>query len=246
MEHRIAGIIPAHNHGRFIADSINGMVDQTRQIDMLAIVDNGSKDDTRKVVTDLIEEKNININAEGTLSCTGFIRGVFTWFVSVHKPLGPSAARNIGCRFFEQNADIYAFCDSDDFYAPEKVERSLKYFEDPNVSMVYSDFISLNNDTGISFIEYKEPFDLRRLHQECLANSDSLIRKEHLQKVGWFPEHLRVSEDYATWIKLGRISVLCHLPAPLVTIRTGSHSSTATVSKETWQQCWNQMRKELQ
>ena len=123
---------------------------------------------------------------------------------------------------------------------PTKIEESLVYFqENPHCGMVYSDYYTFNENG--QYIQFKESYSKVRLAQECLGNMDSLFRFSALKANNFFDESLRVCEDYDMYLGMSNKYILCHIPKPLVKIRIGNHSSTSTVPKEIWQQCYTKV-----
>lgn len=237
---RVTAILPSHNHSKWVKGAINSLVHQTRQPDLIIIVNNGSIDNSAEKILSKFCNPQKSIQSGSNIECyQGKIENINSLFYNIDKAIGPSAARNLGIK---QGAiyqtDIYAFLDTDDEYEPTKIEESLKWFEDDSVGLVYSDYTTQNEQTGLKIREYKEAHSQMRLMQECLANSDSLIRADVFNKVGLFDSEMRCVEDWDMWLRIAQKYILIHIPKSLVLIRTGLHSSTATVPKETWQQNW--------
>lgn len=245
MTNKVIAIVPTKNHSQWLTDCLMGLANQTIKPSILVIVDDGSIDDTWELINKLTKDnKKVAVNPEHEPKelQLGTLEGISTLSVRFNNSYGPSIARNYALRTIEQgNEDsIIAFCDSDDIYMSTKIEESLVYFqENPHCGMVYSDYYTFNEEN--KYIQFKESYSTTRLAQECLGNMDSLFRFSALKANNFFDETLRVCEDYDMYLSMSHKYILCHLPVPLVKIRIGNHSSTATVPKEVWQQCYTKV-----
>ncbi len=99
----VSVIIPAYNRQRLIVRAIQSVMEQTVPVAEVIVVDDGSTDDTVRVV-----------------------RGTFpsVRIVQLEKNSGAQAARAAGIR--EAAGDWIAFHDSDDEWLPEKIEWQLQ------------------------------------------------------------------------------------------------------------------------
>lgn len=128
MTPRISVVIPSYNHERFIAQTIQSVLDQSVDDLELVIVDDGSKDRTPEVVretfarypnrkTSLIEQENKGAHA-------AIMRGI-------------SAS----------NGSIIAILNSDDYYSPNRLERVLPLFKGQRYAFAFTK-VALVNEAG--------------------------------------------------------------------------------------------------
>lgn len=94
-------IINNYNYGRFVADAIESALAQTYSNCEVIVVDDGSQDDSREVIS-------------------GFGNRIKTVFKSNG---GQSSAFNAG--FAESSGDVICFLDSDDVFLPNKVQQAV-------------------------------------------------------------------------------------------------------------------------
>lgn len=221
-------VIPCHNHARWVGGAMRSVAEQDYPNKRLVVIDDGSTDDSWTVIDSFADR----IRKTGVGVCTHRIR----------KAVGPSAARNVGIRLSWTPTDIYGFLDSDDYYLPGKISKSVaKILEDPvAIGGVSADYETFNEESGIKIREFKEPYSRERLLRECLLTSP-LLTKTTLEKVGLFDEELRVAEDYDLWLRISEKFIFLHIPEALLRIRVGNHNSTSTVKKEVWQDCWKKV-----
>lgn len=110
---RVSIIMPYYNAGKYILETVEGIIDQTYQDWELIIVDDCSPD---------LETTNVlqRINAMDTR-----IRVMKT-----KENGGAGVARNIAIH--EARGRYLAFCDSDDWWYPTKLEEQIKFMEENN------------------------------------------------------------------------------------------------------------------
>lgn len=230
----VVAVIPTHNHKRWIFPTLISLQLQHYLPTALVVVDDGSSDGTLDaLLAQMTELQKKEWGWSGDYGGTNLV------VARNEEARGPAAARNLGARLASQfKPDLLAFCDSDDYYEQAKIYESVAAWKKApeTIGVVYSDYYTVNSE-GLSLRNYKEPYSTRLL-QECIINCDSLISWEAFQWAGGFPEDLRVCEDYALWLKICQKYLAYHIPEPLVNIRVGSHSSSATVPTEQWQSCY--------
>ena len=242
----ITACIPLYNHENWVLDCLKSMATQTYDNLKIVLCDDGSTDNGFEVVKSQIKDiqnGQIGQSDEPGEIVGGLYEGRQIIAIRFNHNHGPSLCRNYMIQTALDDTDIFAFCDSDDWYGKEKVSKSVQYFLDnPFVGVVYSDYSTIDKN-GNSHIQYKEPFSKARLAQECLPNMDSLISVQCFKDCGMFDESLRVAEDLDRWLAFAPKFLFCHIPDyTLLNIRVGSHSSTDMVDKQIWLDNVNRVR----
>lgn len=102
---KVSIIIPTYNSAKYIHDAIESVLNQTYQDFEIIVMDDGSIDNTKKVLRSYIESKKIR------------------YFYQKNK--GPSAARNKGIR--EAKGEYIAFLGADDIWHKKKLEKSINF-----------------------------------------------------------------------------------------------------------------------
>lgn len=227
----VTGIVPICNHEKWVKQAVLSLVQQTRPVDHLVVIDDSSEDRSLEMVKSLIENGKI----VGT--------NVPCYVLKSPKRSGPSASRNAGIKYLWDKTDIFALLDSDDYYYPTKIEESLKQFDSnlAKVGVVYTDYDTINESTGLTLRQYKQAYSRELLLRECIINCDSLVSKRAIEKVGLFDESLRCVEDYDLWLRLTEHFMAIHISESMVGIRVGRHSSTDSESKDTWNKCYQKV-----
>ena len=102
----VSVIMPTYNTGKLLIGSINSVLNQTYSNIELLIVDDCSSDEETKRILNDFSLKDCRVNV--------------TYLKSNH---GPSYARNIAIE--KATGRYIAFCDSDDKWQPEKIEKQI-------------------------------------------------------------------------------------------------------------------------
>ncbi|MHA3774167.1 glycosyltransferase [Verrucomicrobiota bacterium sgz303538] len=211
--------MPCFNHGRFIAESVEAVLNQTvREIELI-VVDDNSSDDSHVRLTELASrDRRIKI-------------------IRHDRNRGASGARNSGLRLAK--GAFVAFCDADDVWEPEKLATQLDLLaEKPEYGLTYSDAAIIDeNGTRVGgrfsddFPPPQQPSG-NLFNDLCSRNfinmQTVLIRRERLADGLFFDEQISWVEDWWHWIQLSRRVLFLYSPQPLAKYRVHSRSTAVT------------------
>lgn len=193
----VSVIIPTYNCERYIAETINSILNQTLSDIEVIVVDDGSTDRTREIVASfdttvrLITQPNARV----------------------------CAARNRGIS--EAVGQYICLMDHDDYWFPHKLEQQVALLQaQPEVGVVYSAFILWHADSNGHFPE-PASFDIAAYpdgidpelsgwiyHQfllDCwMLTSTAMFRREVFEICGNFDVNLPYSEDWDLWLRISR------------------------------------------
>jgi glycosyltransferase involved in cell wall biosynthesis len=239
-------IICNYNYSDYITRAIQSAQKQTYPCN-LAIYDDASQDDSwEKIKTIFGGTYNTEDNEYYTKLSDGqniALRGKMN--------LGPSQSRNILIDQTIDNTDYFAILDADDENYPLKIQKAVNILQNnPLIGIVYADYDIYNVDTKNCIREYKEPYNLSRLFQDCIIHSGSVVRKTALDSIreqyGWFDPRLRCAEDFDLWLRICQKSLAYHIPESLSLVRIHQNNSTNSVRKEVWEKCWQLVRQKYE
>ncbi len=242
-------LIANYNDQEYIDCSIESAVNQDYPGKLnICIVDDGSTDDSWKVIQSYFAEKEGDLlqkNNAGRFGNTNLI-------AIKSKNGGPSSARNVGIKHTIEHTDIYAILDSDDEMYENKVSSCIDLFQKGQgiIGVVYADYDTVETKTGKTIREFKEPYSRRRLVQECIVHSGALILKEALEQVleetGYYDKEMRTCEDYDLWMRISEKYIIAHVPKSLTKVRVTGDNSSFIVNQEVWQKNWIRIREKMQ
>ena len=207
-------ILPTFNRADLVLESIHSVLGQTYKNFELIVIDDGSVDNTRELLSPLVEE------------------GLLTY--AYQENLGLPAARNHGIRL--ANGSLISFLDSDDLYLPEKLEKQVAYFDKhPDAQVLqcwFTKFSEESADLGVrdtSWFEGKIYPEILTQWSVLMAVASVMLRSGVIEKVGPFNESLRWGEDLDLWRRVARHFPFHMIPESLVRIR--AHDSSMSSDK---------------
>jgi glycosyltransferase involved in cell wall biosynthesis len=205
----VTALICNYNYGRFLADALESALAQTWQPMEVLVVDDGSTDESRSVLEKYRSRVKVILKENG----------------------GQASAFNAGIA--EANGEIICFLDSDDFWYPERVERTVaKYREGPfglvcgELQMVNEKGVKIKNLTNSEFMRtHMESGDLLE-YRESRGCQWVFSPTSGMSIPAWlahevFPlpeEEWRISADVPV-----ALSAICHAPVGVITRPLGAY-----------------------
>jgi len=180
----VSVIIPVYNRQDTVIRALKSVVSQTFRDFELIVVDDGSTDNTVKIIQASGIELNLIVHADN---------------------YGVSAARNTG--ILKANSNLIAFLDSDDYWLPHKLQEQVNFFKE-NIHAVACQTKEkwIRNDKqvnpGLRHIKSGGNIFLKSLDLCYISPSAIMIRRSVFDRIGLFDESLNVCEDYDLWLRL--------------------------------------------
>ncbi|SPD73496.1 Glycosyltransferase, group 2 family protein [uncultured Desulfobacterium sp.] len=201
----VSVIIPTFNRQRMLGRAISSVLDQTFTQYEVIVVDDGSRDGTKKLVTEF----------------GGRVR-----YMAHPANYGVSAARNTGIK--NSNAPFIAFLDSDDYWLPKKLETQMEFFEkNPHAVACQTGETWIKNGRRVNPKKrHQKPSGdifIPSLRLCLVSPSAVMLKRTLLEEVGLFDETLPACEDYDLWLRIG-----CRHPVYLIgqelMVKQGGHA----------------------
>ena len=118
-------IMPSWNTGKFIAESIQCVIDQTYQNWELLIVDDCSTDNTDEIVEPFLNDTRIK-------------------YLHNEKNSGAALTRNKAMR--EAQGEWIAFLDSDDLWTPDKLDKQIRFMKEHEYVLSYTEYEKIDEE----------------------------------------------------------------------------------------------------
>jgi len=184
MKPVISVVLTTYNRGKkYLPKAIESVINQTFKDWELVIVDDGSTDNTSKVVSSY-KDKRIRYYKIDHFGCD-------------------TRSKNIGTK--RANGEYIAYLDDDNAFRPDHLQALLKCLEkNENIVLAYGDrWVIFDDKSGKERIGVHSDFDAARLMQQnYIDTSDVLVKKEVLFKVGGWDEKLRKFIDWNLWVRM--------------------------------------------
>ena len=178
-------VIPTYNRAHMLGSAIQSVLDQTYDDWELIVVDDGSTDDTRELVSRYDDER-------------------IQYIYQDNKKL--PGARNTGIR--AGTGEFVAFLDSDDLFLPGKLDiQRAALIQDTDIGLVASGWTEI--DLQHRPLRTHRPWQMKRglaleewLYGCPFIVPSVLIRRDWLARVGLFDERQHYVEDWDLWLRL--------------------------------------------
>ena len=231
---RVSVIIPAYNHEKFVAQAIESVLQQTFQDFEIIITDDGSSDNTARVIKKFSDPR---------------IR-----FFAFENNRGACVVANIALQHVQ--GEYVAILSSDDLFLPKKLETQVQFLDrHPEYGAVFSDaqlidengeplqdeshpYTHLFNQPNKSRFEWLRHFFYK---ENCLCHPTVLIRSECYRKIGSFNEWYAQLPDFEFWVRLCQHYEIHILPEKLIQFRILSQNKNASsarpevISRASWE-----------
>ncbi len=191
MSALVSIITPSFNSAKFIAETIQSVQHQTHQNWEMIIVDDGSFDDTERIVRSIIEkDKRIQ-------------------FYKLTQNSGPAIARNTGIE--KASGKYLTFIDADDIWFPTFIENSIKTIDESGIPFVFSSYKRANEQLEFVYSDFIVPHKVS--YSDILkSNSISCLTAfVEIKKLGKkYMPLIRKRQDMGLWLNYLKVVPFAH------------------------------------
>lgn len=223
----VSVIMPSYNTGKFIAESIASVVAQTYTDWELIIVDDASTDNTDEIVAKAIRHCE---EQQGDAAILGRI-----CYLKNDRNRGAAYSRNRALR--EARGKWVAFLDSDDLWAPDKLEKQIAFMQKNGYAFSYTCYSEMDEKDEKTGVVVGGPAHITKtgMYNYCWPGCLTVMYDREV--VGDIQiADIRKNNDYAMWLKIVR-KADCYLLAENLASyrkRTGSISNHSYVALVKW------------
>jgi len=209
---RVSVIIPTYNRGEVLERAIKSVLAQTYENYELIVVDDGSTDNTSRILSKYGDK--------------------IRYFSKLHG--GVSSSRNFGLE--KSEGTWVAFLDSDDYWLPQKLEKQIRFLQEhPDILVAQTDEKWIRNGKFVNPMKKHRKYS-GWIFPQCLplcivSPSAVIIHQRVFNDVGVFDENLPVCEDYDLWLRIAYKYQIALIPEKLI-VKTGGHSDQ--LSRQYW------------
>ena len=226
---KVSVIIPCYNGAKWISQAVESVLNQTYQEFELIIVDDGSTDNSKKIIDHYL--------------LNGAVR-----YIQHKENKGIPTTRNTGIK--ASKGQYIAFLDQDDLWLSRKLEEQVKLFEkdkDRKIGLVFTDLLYFDSrgetfegawpDRNVAkVLSAKSRRDtLLQLFKENFISTPAAVmirKKECFEKLGLLNEELYSADDYEFWFRIAGNFKIEYLDKPLVKKRLHENNAYEKYAKE--------------
>lgn len=196
-------IMPSYNTVRFIEESIKSVLAQTYTNWELIIVDDASTDNTDAVI------EGVKRHCE---------RSEAIYYIKNEKNSGAAVSRNRALA--QAKGKWVAFLDSDDLWAPEKLEKQLKFMAENGYAFTYTRYEEIDESGTPTGTLVGGPKRITKTGMFNYCWPGCLTVMYNREVVGDIQiADIRKNNDYAIWLKVCRKADCYLLPEMLASYR---------------------------
>lgn len=227
---KISIIIPTHNCGHCIAEALNSVLKQDMDDYEIIIVDDGSKDNTRSIIANYIQNYPQKIK----------------YFYQENQ--GAGSARNKGIK--ESKGEYIVFLDADDLILFKSLRIKKDFLDrNPSVGFVYSDYFRDNQTvTWLKIIKFNDRLQdfFHKEGSDLISNDDFfvknleffsilmgtlMIRRTTIDTIGPFRVDLLNAQDVELIIRATGKYKVGYIDKPLYCYRTSLSQNTKNIDR---------------
>ncbi|MCK4663611.1 MAG: glycosyltransferase family 2 protein [Bacteroidales bacterium] len=208
-------IIPTYNRANFIYKTVKSVLDQTYQNFEVIVIDDGSTDNTEKIVKSIKDQR-------------------LKYYKKKNGERG--AARNFGAS--KANGEYVTFLDSDDIFYTNHLSEANKFINSKNNLKLFFQAYEIKNTNDL--IIQKQSFHKNKVINELLVKKGNIFSchgiflRKNIILNNQFQENrdLAGSEDYELWLRLASRYKIYHNPIITSCLIDHDERSVIKINKE--------------
>lgn len=194
----VSVIMPAYNSGSLIRRSIQSVIEQTYSNWELIVINDGSTDDTARIVSELCaqDERIRLITQENS---------------------GIGGSRNSG--HYHASGEWLAYLDHDDLWSNDKLEKQMNVARmNPSYDVLFSGGWFFYNDDLTNLVEYRTIYGefnaqklyLKQLEENYIPTLAVVVKRSIVEKIGPWDEDKTIQgcDDYDYWFRMAQVNAV--------------------------------------
>jgi len=189
----VSVIIPNYNGERFLRESINSVLRQTYTPIEVIVVDDGSTDNSKEIIT-------------------SYKKRIKSYFLP-HR--NANVARNFGFR--KSSGEYVQFLDSDVVIFPEKIKVQVERFRSlpADYGVIYGGYSVVERESNrrVDVLKgYRGNIYKILLEKDVVGNPSHLISRTTFERVGGYDEEMESMQDWDLWLRISNVSKFEFIP----------------------------------
>ena len=202
-------VIPAYNHGRYLAEAIESVLAQDYPAVDLTVVNDGSTDNTADVLAAFAPR-----------------------ITAVSQP-NAGQSSTISRAWASARGEIVSYLSADDRLLPGAISSAVAaLLANPRAVMIYGDYELIDPESRrvrrVNAPDFDPSALVRRL--ECAPGPGVFIRRDAADRAGGWDARYRQSPDFEYWLRLSLVGPILRLPQPLAALRVHPGSASFAVT----------------
>jgi glycosyltransferase involved in cell wall biosynthesis len=199
----VSVIVPVYNRAHLVTETVASILGQTYRNIEIILINDGSTDDSLKVIQTLQQEHPDVIR------------------IIDQENQGQIIARNQGIQ--QARGQYIAFLDSDDLWVPDKLELQMPLFDD-GVGLVYGGVELINEDGETTGFDACDPAIQGEIYPQLLVKNrmtggSVMVLRAALDRVGVFDPEFSAAENWDLWLRICKVYQARLVNKPVVKYR---------------------------
>lgn len=211
----VSVVVPSYNHAKYVKETILSIVNQTYQNIELIVIDDGSKDNSIKILQNLQKE--------------------FGFTLIVRENRGLVKTLNEGLSL--ANGEYFCVVASDDIFMLNKIELQVDFMEkNPDYALCFGKMKIIDENSNyvkdFKFKRIKSGFMFYKLFskQFIITAPTVMLKRNILESVGGYSSEFNI-EDFPLWLKLSLDYPFGYLDEILVSYRIHGANMSSNIAK---------------
>jgi glycosyltransferase involved in cell wall biosynthesis len=199
-----------HNYGKYIAKSIDSVLNQTFSDYELIIIDDGSTDNSREIIENYRNDPNVTIIYQ--------------------ENKGLNVTNNIAIKL--SKGKYIMRLDADDYLDENALMIMSNELNKSEYGLVFSDYYLVDEFGGVISLVRRHDFknDVT-LYDQPAHGACTMVRKEFLLEVGCYSEEFQCQDGFELWLKFIKEFEVSNINLPLFYYRQHSQNLTKKQDK---------------
>lgn len=212
---KVSVLIPAYNAEDFIKEALVSVIEQSYNNIEVIVIDDGSIDNTAKIVNSFHDSRIKYVKNEKNLKITKTL--------------------NKGLRMI--NSEYIIRMDADDIMLPGKIKKQVKFMDNhPEIAVSGTEITKFYNNgrrKKIKLPKKNTHIKTYLLFDSALMHPTVIIRNEILKKENYeYDERYVGNEDFGLWYQISRKYKLANMRENLLLYRVSSNGITQTLNSD--------------